>query len=210
MAVNINQLLAWLDNKRKVVANNMVDMGTNPIDSLNQTLYNAVETNLPSRREMGDARSVMPGMGDDAHAKLLGLAMMPGVTVRGYHGTNAAFDTFSDAFQGAGQGVVQQVPGIWFTTEKAIAPYFGKRVIDAELSVTKPYEMKAATYMQKFMYNGEDPVAFRERLIKRGYDGLRIKAHPEYEGGHGPSGTEEWGFDNWVAFHPDQIKIQGK
>lgn len=123
-----------------------------------------------------------------------------------YHGTNADFTEFSDAKAKTGQGFNSQVDGFWFSADERIAERFGARVVPVYLAIKNPFRMKAASYMQRFMYDGEDAAKFKERLVKRGYDGIIITAHPEYKSGRGPSGTEEWGFDNFIAFRPEQIK----
>jgi len=140
MAANINQLLAWLDNKRKVVANNMIDMGRNPVDSLNRTLHNAVETNLPSRLEMADARSVMPGMGDAANEKLLGLATMagPGATV--FHGSPRKFDKFDLSKIGSGDGGSSYGHGFSMAGEEGTAKLYAKGPTGSVYKIDLPDE----------------------------------------------------------------------
>lgn len=134
--------------------------------------------------------------------------------IGGYHGTRPDIaeiirrEGFDMSKQGTAQKFEAQIPGAWFSTSPQIAKKFGKEVIEAELDLKKPYRMKAASYLQKFLYNGEDPKAFAEKLKAKGYDGVHIKFEPEYEGGYGPSGTEEWGFDNYVVFDPDKIKVK--
>jgi len=107
-----------------------------------------------------------------------------------------------------GQNFSSQVPGIWLSSSPTEASRFGKEVLQQDIDLKKPYKIKASTYLQKFLYNGEDPVTFRDKLQSKGYDGLHITAHPEYKGGRGPSGTEEWGVDNYVVFDPSRIKLK--
>ena len=134
--------------------------------------------------------------------------------IGGYHGTRPDIaeiirrEGFDMSKQGTAQKFEAQIPGAWFSASPQIAKKFGKEVLEAELDLKKPYRMKAASYLQKFFYNGEDPKAFAEKLKAKGYDGVHIKFEPEYEGGYGPSGTEEWGFDNYVVFDPYKIKVK--
>jgi hypothetical protein len=123
-----------------------------------------------------------------------------------YHGTNAKFDAFDQAQNGKAQEIRGQVPGSWFAADQKVAGYFGENKMPVYLSLKNPFRIGAADYLQRFMYNGEDPAKFRAKLEAKGHDGLIIEAEPEYEGGRGPSGTEEWGQTNYVAFKPEQIK----
>ena len=125
-----------------------------------------------------------------------------------HHGTTAeaakkiAEEGFNPALSGSGQQFSAQVPGVWFTREPSITNRFGPVQLSEDVVLKKPYRMAASTYLQKFLYNNEDPVAFRNELEKKGYDGIRIAPHPEYAGGIGPAGTEEWGYENFVVFDP--------
>ena len=136
------------------------------------------------------------------------------IEISGYHGTRPEVakiiqqEGFDLSKHGTGQKFSAQVPGAWFSASPESAKRFGKHVLEAELDLKKPYRIKAASYLQKFLYNAEDPVAFAEKLKAKGYDGLHIKFEPEYEGGYGPSGTEEWGYDNYVVFDPSKIKVK--
>lgn len=128
-----------------------------------------------------------------------------------YHGTTpeAAAEIDRTGFDvgksGSRQGVDAQVPGIWFSSSEQEARRFGPQVLQRKPALRNPFKIKARTYLQKFAYNGEDPVAYRDKLMKQGYDGLHITAEPEYAGGRGPLGTEEWGVDNFVVFDPASI-----
>lgn len=123
-----------------------------------------------------------------------------------HHGTNASFEVFDPSKEGTGQGFTSQVPGVWFTANKGMAKAFGRNVITAELGLEKPFTISAEEYLQRFLYDGESPQAFRAQLEAAGHDGILIKAAEEYKDGRGPSGTEEWGYDNFVVFDPAKIK----
>lgn len=123
-----------------------------------------------------------------------------------YHGTAQDFDTFDSTLEKSGQGFNFQIPGFWFAAERDIATRFGQNVQEVHLSLQNPAKIEAAEYLQRFVYNGEDAAAYRAGLEKKGHDGLIIEADPEYENNRGPSGTDEWGQTNYVAFRPEQIK----
>lgn len=114
-----------------------------------------------------------------------------------YHGTGADFTTFDSKRAGASGEHATAPLGHFFTEDRALADRYAdrasegvpadKRVVDAYLSVKKPYELNLAD-AQKI----ETPAEARElraRLEKEGYDGIRI---PEAK--------------SWVAFDSEQIK----
>lgn len=122
-----------------------------------------------------------------------------------YHGTRADFTNFDCSKESTGQTFSAQVPGFWFSEDRKIATSFGPRVIACYLALKNPYRISAEKYLQWFLYSGKDPAKYRKTLERAGYDGLIVDVHPEYANGRGPSGTEEWGKTNFVAFHPSQI-----
>lgn len=135
-------------------------------------------------------------------SKLVDAAGAP-ITV--YHGTKADFTQFDPEMEGRGQNYGAQVPGHWFATDPAIAARFGHNILQVHLRMERPFRIDAAEYMQRFMYEEEDPVAFRRELEEAGHDGIIIAPDEEYLDGRGPSGTEEWGQTNFVVFHPSQV-----
>jgi len=123
-----------------------------------------------------------------------------------YHNTNSDFTTFDGSKDGSAQGYSSQVPGFWFAQDERVAGMFGKNQIASYLSIQNPKYLTAKEYMKRYMYEGRNPVRFRDKLEKQGFDGLIITPDPEYANGRGPVGTEEWGQTNYVAFRPEQIK----
>lgn len=196
------------------------DLATRP-RGVYQDLVDAAKTVVKNPSLLVNAlkTSVARGMsGPQAAGEMVGGFLSPGNMLRKrgpetanivvHHGTTEeaakkiAEEGFNPALSGARQQFSAQVPGAWFTREPSITERFGPVRLSEDVVLKKPYRMAASTYLQKFLYNGEDPVAFRNELEKKGYDGIRIAPHPEYAGGLGPAGTEEWGYENFVVFDP--------
>jgi len=139
MMDNVNALLAWLDNKRRMVKNNLVDMGGDPLDYANRAVSRYAEENLPSRMDVADARSVMPGMGDEYQNKLAGLAMGagPGMTV--WHGSPHTFPAvpgnplgkFDMSNIGTGEGAQTYGHGLYVGENRKTGEFYRKSTGDA-------------------------------------------------------------------------------
>lgn len=123
-----------------------------------------------------------------------------------YHNTNADFTVFDKTKNGLAQQFNAQVPGFWFAEDSKIGRVFGEKQMQVYLSLKNPKVISAKSYLQKFVYNGQDPQKFRAKLEREGYDGLIITPESEYANNAGPVGTEEWGQTNYVVFNPTQVK----
>jgi predicted nucleotidyltransferase/8-oxo-dGTP pyrophosphatase MutT (NUDIX family) len=137
---------------------------------------------------------------------------VPRGTIVAYHGTDSQmFDWFDPSLELSGQGTPgeesSQVPGFWLTESPDVAKYFGHNVMTVEVNVGRLYDIHAARYLQRFMYGRDDPVAFRKTVEGMGYDGIRILPEIEYANFRGPSGSQEWGFTNYVIFDPSKAKL---
>lgn len=71
---NINSLLAELDNARRMLGVNAMNIVRDPLGQLSRSASRYAEENLPSQADVTDAMSVMPGMGDAAASKINALA----------------------------------------------------------------------------------------------------------------------------------------
>ena len=114
-----------------------------------------------------------------------------------YHGTSEDFSVFDKSKSGSATGHDTSPLGHYFTPDRAQAERYAtsasegrpadQRVVDAYLSVQKPYQLPLKD-AQAIKSTGE-AAALRQKLEGQGYDGIHV---PET--------------DTWVAFHPEQIK----
>lgn len=113
-----------------------------------------------------------------------------------YHGTGEDFWTF-EGKSGEATGHATAPFGHFFTSKRELAQGYAEnasggvpadeRVVDAYLSIQRPYEM--ALDEAQAIDSPEEARSVREWLEGRGYDGIHI---PEA--------------DNWIAFRSEQIK----
>lgn len=94
-----------------------------PVAKLDRAYLEAVER--------GDMEAVQEMVDKAAKAK--------GYAIKAYHGTNAEFNTFDK--ERVGKGNDQYGAGFYFATEKEAASYYGRRVINAFLSIKKPIKI---------------------------------------------------------------------
>ncbi|WP_333676735.1 PLxRFG domain-containing protein [Dyella sp.] len=114
-----------------------------------------------------------------------------------YHGTGEDFSVFDKNKSGEATGHDTSPLGHYFTPDRALAERYAtnasegrpadQRVVDAYLSVQKPYELPLKD--AQAIKSTEQAQALRDKLEAEGYDGIHV---PES--------------DTWVAFHPEQIK----
>jgi len=72
--MNINALLADLDNTRRMMGVNIGNVLANPKQAIGNILSRYAYENLPTSLEVQDAQSVMPGMGNAYSGKMNALA----------------------------------------------------------------------------------------------------------------------------------------
>ena len=114
-----------------------------------------------------------------------------------FHGTADDFDAFDPNRSGSATAHMTATLGSFFAEDRAKAQHYAEnashgvpaeeRVIDAYLSIQKPYEMSLKQFMG--IDSREESQALRDRLIGEGYDGIHLKD-----------------IGQWVAFQPTQIK----
>lgn len=114
-----------------------------------------------------------------------------------FHGTGADFSVFGKDKAGEATGHATAPLGHFFTDDRARAERYAEnasegvpadqRVVDAYLSVKKPYEMSLKE--AQAIDNPDEARTLRAKLEKQGFDGVHIAEA-----------------DSWVAFHPEQIK----
>jgi hypothetical protein len=114
-----------------------------------------------------------------------------------YHGTADDFTAFDPNRSGSATAHMTARLGTFFAEDRGKAEHYARnasngvpaeeRVVDAYLSIQKPYEMSLKEFMG--IDSPEESTALREKLQAEGYDGIHIKEA-----------------DQWVAFDPHQIK----
>lgn len=114
-----------------------------------------------------------------------------------YHGTGEDFSVFANERAGTSTGHMTAPFGHFFAEDRAKAERYAEkasqgvpadeRVIAAYLRITKPKEMTADEFLA--VDSQDEARAMRAQLEREGYDGIHLKD-----------------FDQWIAFHPEQIK----
>lgn len=148
-----------------------------------------------------------------------------------YHGTDANFDVFDKDKLGGATNHPSAGLGFFFTEEPSVAALFnggvdasnfpirwrnktGAQTLPVYLKIDKPFELSADKWRDivsrggadgepQFQVNSRKYIADQRALLeKQGFDGVHIKGDPKYQ----DSMREEYGWDQWVAFKPEQIK----
>lgn len=220
--------VAWMDND-KVPPNAELVEGTDgtygirfntkykiPNDVLYQDAPRLVKTQSPEFKEwFGDSKVV----GEDGDPLMV------------FHGTASNFSTFDQSKSAENTSHPTSHLGFFFTADPSVASLFiggvkpggfpirwswknGAQIMPVYLNIRHPFEMNADQW-QRIVMNGSadgEPQSLENKLKyiqsqralleKQGYDGVRIIGNPKYQ----DSMTEEYGWDNWVAFKPEQIK----
>ncbi len=120
--MNVNELLAQIDDLRRNMSRNALATVSNPQEHMQNSLSRWTQENLPSMSEAQNARSVMPGMGDAFNAKLNALAMNslgPLQTV--WHGSPHLFDKFDISKVGTGEGAQAFGHGMYVAENPQVA-----------------------------------------------------------------------------------------
>jgi Inorganic Pyrophosphatase/ADP-Ribosyltransferase in polyvalent proteins/Large polyvalent protein associated domain 39/Large polyvalent protein-associated domain 3 len=114
-----------------------------------------------------------------------------------FHGTADDFDAFDPNRSGSATAHMTATLGSFFAEDRSKAQHYAEnasqgvpaeeRVIDAYLSIQKPYEMGMKEFQA--IDSQEESTALRKKLIAEGYDGIHLKD-----------------VGQWVAFEPAQIK----
>jgi hypothetical protein len=120
--MEINALLAQLDNYRRVAGQNALATMQDPAAHFQNSLARYAHESLPSRLDTQDAQSVMPGMGNALMNKIGNLAtnsMLPAMTV--WHGSPHLFDKFDSSKIGTGEGAQVYGHGIYVAENPKVA-----------------------------------------------------------------------------------------
>ncbi len=114
-----------------------------------------------------------------------------------YHGTAEEFEAFDPARSGSVTAHMTANLGTFFAEDRAKAQRYAEnasqgvpaeeRVIDAYLSIQKPYIMSLDEFMA--IDSQEESSALRKKLQSKGFDGIHFKE-----------------VGQWIAFQPTQIK----
>ncbi|HEX5426652.1 MAG TPA: hypothetical protein VFW94_24280 [Candidatus Acidoferrales bacterium] len=137
-----------------------------------------------------------------------------------YHGTQANFGSFDPNKLGDSNWHPSADTGFFFSASPLVASNFsgrrderlggdpyrgGANVIPAYVSIKNPFEISNADW-KKFLRAANSQMAsgkdLRASLEAKGYDGIHVIGDPEDQ----PKRFNEQGWDQWVAFHPEQIK----
>lgn len=125
-----------------------------------------------------------------------------------YHGTSRALDRFDPKMRGGFGGSI----GYWFSSEASAAEHFtqpvrditaGPNIVPVFLSIKQPKEYAGwQEHVEAVRAANGDSIeakykSLRRSLARAGYDGIVIR------GSDSDSGIAR---DDWVAFHPEQIK----
>lgn len=173
-----------------------------PMDSL-QYISGVADGQLDIPSEYGGtrfSRGVDAMLDTPAFARWFGqskVADSAGNPLPVFHGTADDFSAFDPNRSGSATAHMTATLGSFFAEDRAKAQHYAQnasqgvpaeeRVIDAYLSIQKPYEMGLKEFQA--LDSQEESTTLREKLKAQGYDGIHLKD-----------------VGQWVAFTPTQIK----
>jgi len=125
-----------------------------------------------------------------------------------YHGTDTYFTLFDKDFLGEAHGTAPiNMMGFSFTDDIDVARSFGKRVIEAEVKIEKPYiiDAKGKDYSEfkHILNNTLEKVFSNEKVSRKKYDGIIILNYKD----SGKYSQNTMLSNHYIPFKDEQITI---
>ena len=185
-------------------ATSKVDAVTSTTDSVStNSITNSSKNVKKSLRDSDYLKAVRNGDMETAQKMVDEVAKEAGYTIKAYHGTDAKFTVFDSSKKRT--KVLNFGKGFYFGTNKDKAKMYSEtgNIIDAYLSMKKPYEIFSYRLdkfdLDRLSNEFSEKVTIdniQEVLKKNGYDGIIARS---YNGTTNP-------ISQYVVFNPNQIK----